>query len=131
MIAPRIESHQKDTGTTDFFARSVAIHAVGNEMTDPLRRRLDRVDAAIDDRVPLQIYYVREDGAGSERIIRPLALWFWGKVWTLISWCELRNDFRMFRLDRIVSIEEQGTRFKHERGKTLQDFYRLESHIPH
>ena len=36
--------------------------------------------------------------------VRPLGLWFWGKVWTLIAWCELRGDFRAFRIDRIAAI---------------------------
>ncbi len=53
-----------------------------------------------------------------------LGLWFWGKVWTLVAWCELRDDFRMFRLDRIAGMETDGAPFRPERGKTLADFYR-------
>ncbi|HEV3151044.1 MAG TPA: WYL domain-containing protein, partial [Acidobacteriaceae bacterium] len=46
--------------------------------------------------------YVREDGQRTrDRHARPLALYFWSGVWTLISWCELRDDFRTFRLDRM------------------------------
>ncbi|MCG8558928.1 MAG: WYL domain-containing protein, partial [Hyphomicrobiales bacterium] len=58
------------------------------------------------------------------RTVRPLGLWFWGKVWTLVAWCELRNDFRMFRLDRIARMQAAGGCFRPERGKTLTDFYR-------
>ena len=53
-----------------------------------------------------------------------LGLWFWGRVWTLVAWCELRDDFRMFRIDRIEALGETGRAFKPERGKTLADFYR-------
>lgn len=42
------------------------------------------------------------DAARSERIIQPLGLVFWGETWTLGAWCELRGDFRSFRLDRIA-----------------------------
>ena len=42
----------------------------------------------------LAIAYAREDGDASDRTIRPLGLYFWGKVWTLAAWCELRDDFR-------------------------------------
>jgi len=49
----------------------------------------------------LKIVYAGEIGAGSSRIIRQLGLYFWGKVWTLAAWCELREDFRSFRLDRM------------------------------
>ena len=52
-------------------------------------------------------------------------MWFWGKVWTLVSWCELRDDFRMFRVDRISEIDAQGP-FRPEPGKSLIDFYARE-----
>ncbi|WP_246671447.1 WYL domain-containing protein, partial [Mesorhizobium sp. B2-4-12] len=58
------------------------------------------------------------------QIIRPLGLWFWGKVWTLVAWCEMRDDFRAFRIDRIASVVIAGRIFKPERGKQLADFYR-------
>jgi len=56
--------------------------------------------------------------------VRPLGLWFWGKVWTLVAWCEMRDDFRAFRIDRISAITPTGRPFRHERGKQLADFYR-------
>jgi predicted DNA-binding transcriptional regulator YafY len=55
--------------------------------------------------------------------VRPLGLWFWGRVWTLVAWCELRCDFRMFRLDRIGAMTP-GDRFPVEKDKTLAAFYR-------
>ncbi len=56
--------------------------------------------------------------------MRPLGLWFWGKVWTLVAWCEMRYDFRAFRIDRIARVVISGRTFKPERGKQLADFYR-------
>jgi predicted DNA-binding transcriptional regulator YafY len=56
--------------------------------------------------------------------VRPLGLWFWGKVWTLVAWCEMRSDFRAFRIDRIAAIIPAGRGYKPERGKQLADFYR-------
>jgi predicted DNA-binding transcriptional regulator YafY len=58
----------------------------------------------------------------SERRIRRLGLWFWGKVWTLIAWCEMRGDFRMFRTDRIEGVTD-GPVFRPERDKTLTAVY--------
>lgn len=49
--------------------------------------------------------------AETERIIWPLGLIFWGEKWTLLAWCELRDDFRNFRLDRIVELKETGGKF--------------------
>ena len=76
---------------------------------------------AIDESRRLTIDYVAEDGVSSGRTIRPLGLYFWGKVWTLAAWCELRTDFRSFRLDRIVA-PRLGDPFPPEAGKTLDDF---------
>lgn len=66
--------------------------------------------------------YAREDGQTSRRRIRPLALVFFGPVWLLLGWCEMREDFRNFRLDRIQSLEILSDRFRDEKGKRIQDY---------
>jgi predicted DNA-binding transcriptional regulator YafY len=58
----------------------------------------------------------------TERTVRPLSLAYFGPVWILAAWCELREDFRTFRLDRIEGFEVTAERFRPERGKTLHDF---------
>ena len=47
---------------------------------------------------------------------------YWGRVWTLTSWCELRNDFRVFRVDRIRTLDVSFETFEEEPGKTLGDY---------
>ncbi|MGH6761275.1 MAG: helix-turn-helix transcriptional regulator [Phyllobacterium sp.] len=93
-------------------------------ITDAERKIIDIAERAADAGDVLSICYRDLEGRESERDIRPLALWFWGKVWTLAGWCELRNDFRTFRTDRIDRVTLAGRRFKPEKGKTLADFYR-------
>jgi predicted DNA-binding transcriptional regulator YafY len=56
--------------------------------------------------------------------VRSLALYFWGDVWTLAAWCELRQDFRNFRLDRIADVSVALERYPDESGKRLEDFLR-------
>ncbi|MEO1577529.1 MAG: WYL domain-containing protein, partial [Pseudomonadota bacterium] len=104
-------------------ARSVPVHAISVEMSDELRVLLDRLEAAAEARLRLELAYRDKEDAASVRVVRPLGLWFWGKVWTFVSWCELRADFRMFRVDRIVEMRE-GERFAPERDKSLAAFYR-------
>ncbi|KZM47789.1 YafY family protein [Labrenzia sp. OB1] len=101
----------------------VEIHAVASEMTQEVRAYIDFLEAAADARKRLSIAYCDGKGDATSRVVRPLGLWFWGKVWTLVAWCELREDFRMFRLDRISEIRETGERFSKEPGKSLKDFY--------
>ncbi|MCZ8335182.1 MAG: YafY family protein [Rhodobacteraceae bacterium] len=67
----------------------------------------------------LEISYA--DGAGREtvRAVRPLVLEFWGRVWTLATWCEARKDFRSFRVDRIVALRDTGRVAVPEAGRDL------------
>jgi predicted DNA-binding transcriptional regulator YafY len=92
-------------------------------MGEGLRARIDAIEAAVEARQRLELGYRDAEGGETARIVRPLGLWFWGRVWTLVAWCELRQDFRMFRVDRIDGMAP-GARFPVERGKTLAAFYR-------
>ncbi|NKB59395.1 MAG: WYL domain-containing protein [Alphaproteobacteria bacterium] len=105
-------------------ADQVEIHALAFEMTPVVRARIDELEQAAADRRRLKLSYRDAEARATERVVRPLGLWFWGKVWTLIAWCELRDDFRIFRLDRIAEMTDIGEVFRPERGKTLADFYR-------
>lgn len=104
-------------------ANGVQVHAFQMDtLDDATRHRIDALEAATEARMRLDITYSNENGQDSERVIRPLGLWFWGKVWTLVAWCELRHDFRMFRVDRIATHEDVGT-FRPEPEKSLIHFF--------
>ena len=66
--------------------------------------------------------YNRQDGEASLRTVWPLGLFYWGAVWTLAAWCEMREDFRNFRLDRIEEAEITEEAFTLQPGRTLDDF---------
>ena len=78
--------------------------------------------AAVRERRKLRLSYCDEQERASEREVRPLALAFYGPVWLLVAWCELRVDFRCFRLDRIAEVSVLAERFRLEPGRTLQDY---------
>lgn len=84
-------------------------------------RALTAVRDALVDRRKLRIAYQDAGGQASERTVRPLAAFFWGKVWTMSAWCELRDDFRDFRLDRIERVVTLEETFEDEPGRTLPD----------
>ena len=69
-----------------------------------------------------KIHFTYGDPTGrvTERTVRPLGIFFWGRVWTLAAWCELRTDFRNFRLDRTRDITFLEA-FQDEPGRTLRD----------
>lgn len=97
--------------------------------TNPLdaktRATIDTMEGAIQSSERLAIDYRDDKGASTERTLRPLGLWFWGSVWTLVAWCELREAFRMFRLDRILDARNLGT-FIPKPDQTLEHFYKTE-----
>ena len=100
------------------------IHSPKWVVSDADRAAIDRLERAVEDREVITLDDRDENGNGSARDVRPLGLWFWGRVWTLVAWCEMRGDFRTFRIDRIGALSEAGRHFKPERGKLLGDFYR-------
>ena len=58
----------------------------------------------------------------TERTNRPLALISYSPIWLLAGWCEMRQNFRNFRLDRISDFSVSPQRFRDEKGKALSDY---------
>ncbi|WP_108858442.1 YafY family protein [Ruegeria sp. Alg231-54] len=80
------------------------------------------IRAAIKSRQKLRLSYRRIDGVLTDRVIRPLHMEYWGRVWTLTAWCELRQGFRVFRIDLIETILPLPEVFADEPGKSLSDY---------
>ncbi|TNE62359.1 MAG: YafY family transcriptional regulator [Alphaproteobacteria bacterium] len=80
------------------------------------------VRTAIRQKQKLFIRYGDESGAYSERTVRPLALALFAPAWVMPSWCELRNDFRSFRLDRMKDAAPTGETFVDTEETALSTF---------
>jgi len=89
--------------------------------------QMDVLRKAIDAHRYVQLDYRDVNDKDSQRRLRPLGLFFWGGAWTLGAWCELRTDFRNFRLDRIVNSIVHDERFSNEPGRRLADYLRAMS----
>ena len=98
------------------------LYAPNFQVRGELKRNVDVLNAAASDRKFIKFSYTREDGEGSERRVRPLGLYFWGGVWTLASWCEMRKDFRNFRVDRMAELRTLEQPFSPDPKKSLQAF---------
>lgn len=108
-------------------AESQAVYAPLNAMTGldaATRQRLQDLREAVQAQRKVRITYNDLQSKTSQRTVRPLGCFYWGKVWTLTAWCEARSDFRNFRMDRIQGFELQTAGFNQEAGKTLADFLR-------
>lgn len=89
---------------------------------DGYSRHLSPVRRAIRERRKLSIDYETLSGERSRRVVRPLAIAFFGPFWMLAAWCEKREDFRTFRIERIGTMKVTDETFDEEEGKTIEDF---------
>lgn len=78
---------------------------------------------AVRNRKKITITYKDAAGSDTQRTVRPLGLSMYGPEWHLAGWCELRNDFRTFRLDRLSAHDVLGESFRDEAGKRLRDYF--------
>src|SRR6266480_4720624 len=100
------------------------LYAPGFHVDGRAMRQLESVREAIGSRRVLRLDYRDSGGKASERDVWPLALYYWGRTWTIGAWCERRTDFRNFRVDRIAGLETLERRYPDEAGKRLADFIR-------
>ncbi len=97
------------------------LYAPGFHVRQDVLARLSELRGAIDGSQKVELSYLDVRGEQTERTVRPLGLFFWGAVWSLEAWCELRNDSRAFRLDRMQGVKVTRETFEPEPGKTLAD----------
>lgn len=121
-----------------------AIARIAAVLPDDLRRRLEdesllvgsgwerrqAVDLkllrrALREERKLRIAYRDEKGVRSERTIWPIALGFFESARVLVTWCELRQDFRHFRADRIEQAEASSERYPRRRQSLLKDWRKI------
>lgn len=87
------------------------------------RKNWELLHASIKSQNVIKIGYISLDEKESKRSVKPLGLFYWGAKWTLASWCNHRNDYRSFRVDRILDIEVTSESFE------LTDCFSLDTYI--
>ena len=93
----------------------------------------DRVDvallrAAIREGRKAQITYRSEDGRETLRVIWPIAVAYFDAQRLIVAWCELRQDFRTFRTDRMLSMQVREEKYP-ARRKALLKQWQDEAHV--
>ncbi|MFK7941485.1 MAG: helix-turn-helix transcriptional regulator [Paracoccaceae bacterium] len=100
---------------------NIPVNAPSSHWAEPIEIQRGALRQAIRERRKLTFSYCSKAGDETERTVRPLLLSFYGAVWSMTSWCELRADFRTFRLDFIRAPRFLETHFEDEPGKRLAD----------
>jgi len=109
------ESLQQEISRTFLFSKTSKAEVKINIDFTSLRR-------AIRTKNKLHFVYKNAEGNTTARCVRPLCLIFFSPIWLLLTWCEKRNEFRNFRLDRIEELTILDEHFKDEKGKRLYDY---------
>lgn len=106
----------------------ITTYSIPNQSALPWSVSFSDLRECIRIRRKIRISYIDEAQRNSLRTLRPLALIFCSPIWLLATWCEKRNDFRNFRLDRIKSVEFCEDIFDDEKDKNLSA-YRVQDAI--
>jgi predicted DNA-binding transcriptional regulator YafY len=102
---------------------------IGPRARADLEPRLTQIRDAIHREMKVRIDYVDASGKISNRIIWPFALAFFSDVLLIIGWCEHRQAFRNFRIDRIKDCEALNIRYGIARSVLLSR-WRIAENIP-
>jgi len=89
---------------------------------ETLKATLGELRRAIEERRRVWMSYEDRGGASTERTVRPLGLFYWGSAWSLAGWCELREGFRNFRIDRMRGLRPLAETFEPDPAKGLDAF---------
>jgi predicted DNA-binding transcriptional regulator YafY len=119
-VLAKVGASLPDTGEQQLF------HAISQVFRPDARysdtRTVEVVRQASWKEEALNIRYVDKDGSASERTIFPLAIMYADRTLTVLSWCCLRQAFRMFRTDRIIEATATGASFRPRRAPLLRDY---------
>lgn len=70
----------------------------------------------------LHITYVAEGGDCSDRVIWPICIAYFDSTRVVTAWCELRQAYRHFRIDRIETLEPLEQRYPRRRAVMLKEW---------
>ncbi len=89
-----------------------------------------QVRSAIRDRRKMRIAYLDEKNRRTRRTVWPLAMAYYVDVTLVGAWCELRKDFRNFRVEQIAASRVLAARFQDHNGQLLAKWLALPKDRP-
>jgi predicted DNA-binding transcriptional regulator YafY len=101
------------------------IYVSSNGAPVPESADLSVVRQAIRNEHKLGIEYADENGARTERTIWPIAVAYYVQATLIGAWCELRQDYRHFRADRISMLTVLDERYPSDNGRQMAEWLSL------
>ena len=108
-LAAKIDAVLPEHGTAQAAGWGLAVFPFADTATGV--RHIPALRAAIRTRRKLRLAYVDAEGAKIDRVVHPLKLEFWGRVWTTTLWIEKDTGPILLRVDKISSVVELAERF--------------------
>ena len=120
VLPERLRSHL--SATPIYVSPGVTAEAEGADLAE--------VRAAIRDSRKLYIAYADEKGRRTHRTIWPIAMAYYVDVTLVGAWCELRADYRNFRVERIQSSKVLDEHFNQDGGRLFAEWSALPKERP-
>ena len=111
----------KAVSTTPFAPEDTALYAPDFGRHEHLHM-MSILRLAIRNATVMELEYEALSGQSTRRTVKPLALIFFPNAHLLAAWCALRQDYRNFRIDRIVSARDIGENFVREKRGLLRGY---------
>ncbi|MEP4825316.1 MAG: YafY family protein [Paracoccaceae bacterium] len=90
-------------------SKSLFSSSWGSEV--PKNVDLSEIRDAIREEVKLRLRYQDVADNQTERTVQPIALIYYAEAIVIVAWCELREDFRHFRADRVLCSDRMSEKF--------------------
>lgn len=95
------------------------------ENLNSLRQIHGQVRQACEAQTKLVLIYTDEHQQESQRLVWPLGIIGLSGKWVLVAWCELRQDYRNFRFDRMLNIQTSDQQFVLSKTINMDHYFRL------
>ncbi|MFY1045577.1 helix-turn-helix transcriptional regulator [Chryseobacterium sp. GP-SGM7] len=95
----------------------IGIYNYNPKKEDTIKNIIPTILESIAEKQQILIEYKTVDDKISKRTIEVVGVFFEFNYWYMIAYCTLRNDFRQFRIDRILSITKTQNPYFQEYGQ--------------
>ncbi|MCR8747214.1 helix-turn-helix transcriptional regulator [Romboutsia lituseburensis] len=104
-------------------------HLIGFEVIKPIGKIsiesvLKKLENSIANELSIEINYrTGREEKSKCRIINPYGIVHWNNNWYIVAFCQMRNEIRSFRVDRISSVTETLNTFNRPKEFSASEFF--------
>ncbi len=119
----KLKSHSNEEQLQEIEANVQVLNVIDTVSMDLYEDVLKELECAIAHNQSIQIEYIKANGERSGRVVDPYKIINWKDNWYLVGYCHLREEMRIFRIDRITKIALLEVVFESVDHKLANDFF--------